>query len=85
MTLGMMARVSLGHTGREMKLNSWMVLAFILINIAAIMRVIVPIFLPDNYLQLIQLAGWLWVLSFIIFFIIYTPMWLSSRIDGREG
>ncbi|MDH5660157.1 MAG: NnrS family protein [Gammaproteobacteria bacterium] len=85
MTLGMMARVSLGHTGREMKLNSWMVLAFILINIAAIMRVIVPVFLPDNYLQLIQLAGWLWVLSFIIFFIIYTPMWLNARVDGREG
>ena len=85
MTLGMMARVSLGHTGREMKLNGWMVLAFILINIAAILRVIVPIFMPDNYLQLIQLAGWFWVLSFIIFLMVYTPMWLKSRVDGREG
>jgi uncharacterized protein involved in response to NO len=85
MTLGMMARVSLGHTGREMKLNSGMVLAFILINIAAILRVVVPIFMPDNYLQLIQLAGWLWVLSFIIFLMVYTPMWLRSRVDGREG
>lgn len=46
MTLGMMARVSLGHTGREMKLNKWMVLSFILINIAALTRVILPMFLP---------------------------------------
>lgn len=85
MTLGMMARVSLGHTGRELKINNAMVIAFILINIAALLRVIVPIFMPDNYLQLIQLAGYIWVLSFIIFLFVYTPVWLKSRIDGREG
>lgn len=68
MTLGMMARVSLGHTGREMKINNGMVLAFVLINIAAVVRVIAPVFLPDLYLQLIQISGWLWTLSFIIFF-----------------
>ena len=85
MTLGMMARVSLGHTGREMKLNSWMVLAFILINIAAIFRVIIPIFMHDYYLQLIQVAGWLWVVSFIIYLLVYTPMWIRPRIDGRPG
>lgn len=85
MTLGMMARVSLGHTGREMVLNSWMVLAFILINVAAVFRVIVPIFMPEQYLQLIQFAGWLWIVSFIIYLIIYTPMWIYPRIDGRPG
>lgn len=85
MTLGMMARVSLGHTGREMKLNSWMVLAFILINVAAIFRVILPVFMHDYYLQLIQVAGWLWVVSFIIYLLVYTPMWLKPRVDGRPG
>lgn len=85
MTLGMMARVSLGHTGREMKINNAMVLAFVLINIAAIVRVIVPVFLPDSYPQLIQFSGWLWILAFVLFLVIYTPMWTSSRVDGREG
>lgn len=85
MTLGMMARVSLGHTGREMKINNAMVLAFVLINIAAVVRVIAPVFLTDSYLQLIQISGWLWILAFIIFFVIYTPMWVRSRVDGREG
>ena len=85
MTLGMMARVSLGHTGREMKLNSWMVFAFILINVAVIFRVIMPIFLHDYYLQLIQIAGVLWVVSFIIFALVYIPMLLRARVDGREG
>ena len=85
MTLGMMARVSLGHTGREMKLNSWMVLAFILINVAVVFRVILPIFLHDHYLQLIQVAGWLWVVSFIIYLLVYAPMWIRPRVDGRPG
>ena len=85
MTLGMMARVSLGHTGREMKLNNWMVLSFILINIAALTRVILPILFTENYLQFIQVSGWLWVSSFVIFAVVYTSMWVSPRVDGREG
>ena len=85
MTLGMMARVSLGHTGREMKLNKVMVLAFIFINVAAVARVILPMLMPDSYLMLIQLAGWSWTAAFVIFLFVYTPMWIHSRVDGREG
>jgi len=85
MTLGMMARVSIGHTGREMVLNSWMVLAFIILNVATIVRVILPMFMHNHYLQLIQVASGLWLVAFTIFAIAYTPMLLKARIDGREG
>ena len=85
MILGMMARVSLGHTGREMKINTGMVLAFVLINLAAVVRVIAPVFLPDLTLQLVQISGWLWIFSFVIFLVIYMPMWVRPRVDGREG
>lgn len=85
MTLGMMARVSLGHTGREMKINKGMVLAFILINIAAVVRVIFPMFMTNNYLELIQYAAWLWILAFVIFLVVYTPVWTQARIDGKPG
>lgn len=85
MTLGMMARVSLGHTGREIVLNNWMTLAFILINIAAIARVIMPMLMPNLYLFFIQFSGWLWVSAFIIFLVVYTPMWIRPRVDGRPG
>lgn len=85
MTLGMMARVSLGHTGREMKISSSMLLAFILINISVVARVIFPIFMPEFYLQLIQLSGWLWISSFIIFVAVYMPVWIRPRVDGRPG
>jgi len=85
MTLGMMARVSLGHTGREMILNHWMLYSFILINIAAVIRVIVPLFLPESYLLLVQISGWLWILAFILFLLVYAPMWFYARVDGRPG
>lgn len=85
MTLGMMARVSLGHTGREMQINHWMVTSFILLNAAAVVRVIVPVLLPDYYLQLISIAAFLWVAAFMIFLVVYAPMWFYSRVDGREG
>ena len=85
MTLGMMARVSIGHTGREMAIGSWMVLAFIILNVATIVRVILPMFLHHNYLQLVQLASGLWIVSFVIFVIVFTPILLKARVDGREG
>lgn len=85
MTLGMMARVSLGHTGREMKLDRWMSLAFVILNLAAVFRVILPVLIQDYYLQLINIAGWLWAIAFTLFIVVYAPMWLQSRIDGREG
>lgn len=85
MTLGMMARVSLGHTGRKMILNNAMILSFVLINISAVVRVILPIFIPLHYLQLIEYAGWLWVLAFAIYLVVYFPMWICPRIDGRPG
>ena len=85
MTLGMMSRVSLGHTGRDMQVSSWIVLAFILLNVAAIVRVILPMFTYDFYLQFIQLASGLWMVSFSIFALIYIPILMRARVDGREG
>ena len=85
MTLGMMARVSIGHTGREMQLNSWMVLSFILLNVAAIVRVILPMLMEEYYMQFLQISGWIWIISFSIYLVIYTPMWIRPRVDGRPG
>lgn len=82
-TLGMMARVSLGHTGRMMQASKWITLAFILINITTLIRVIFPIFFQTNYSVLIIISGFLWSIAFALFAIIYTPMFLRSRVDGR--
>lgn len=85
MTLGMMARVTLGHTGRDMQIDRVMITSFIVINIAVVVRVIAPMFFPDYYLQFIHVSAWLWIGAFVIFLVVYTPMWIYSRVDGREG
>jgi len=85
MTLGMMTRVSLGHTGREMKINNWLLISFMLINIAVVIRVIVPLLFQGDYLLLIQIAGGLWIVSFLIFLWVFVPIWIRPRIDGRES
>jgi uncharacterized protein involved in response to NO len=43
LTLGMMARVALGHTGRPIQARPVMIAAFVLINLAAVIRVILPL------------------------------------------
>ncbi len=85
MTIGMMARVTLGHTGRQMLLPAPMFWAFILIVLAAIARVIMPVFIPEAYMSLLKIAGSLWIASFLIFLWVYLPMWWRARVDGRPG
>jgi uncharacterized protein involved in response to NO len=85
LTLGMMARVSLGHTGRPLNIGTAMTVAFGLLNLAALARGLLPIFLPLWFPQLIIASGALWIAAFVIFVIIYTPILAQPRIDGRPG
>lgn len=82
-TLGMMARVALGHTGRMMRSKPPITIAFVLINLAAIVRILSPIIFPGRYLHGLWLAGLLWVVAFILFAVVYTPILLKIRADGK--
>ena len=85
LTIGMMARVSLGHTARPLKVGSSIAVAFALLNLAAILRGVLPAFLPLWFSQLILLSGLLWIAAFLIFVIVYTPILTQPRIDGQPG
>ena len=84
-TLGMMARVSLGHTGRSLKTVGATTIAFVLINAAALVRVFLPMLESGLYLPAINFSAGLWVLAFVLFLIVYAPILLFPRIDGRPG
>lgn len=84
-TLGMMARVALGHTGRPLQPGGAVHLAFWLINLAAAVRVLGPWLWPGWYVSWLLLAGLLWVVAFGVFAAVYTPILLRSRVDGRPG
>ena len=85
LTIGMMARVSLGHTARDLTIGSAMAVAFGLVNLAALARGLLPIFQPQWFSQLIIASGVLWVAAFVIFVVIYAPILTQPRIDGRPG
>jgi uncharacterized protein involved in response to NO len=83
-TLGMMARVSLGHTGREMRSSAITNTAFLLLNVAALVRVFASL-LPTDYTDWLLVSGILWMLAFGLFLWVYTPILISPRADGRPG
>ena len=85
LTLGMMARVALGHTGRPLVASRAVVVAFVAITASAVTRVLAPLVAPGSYLAALDVAGALWTAAFAIYVVKYTPILCSPRVDGRPG
>jgi uncharacterized protein involved in response to NO len=85
LTLGMMARVSLGHTGRALRASNAIAIAFVLINLTALLRVLLPIALPKWYDIIIYGSTLSWLAAFSLFMFVYAPILTSPRFDGEEG
>ena len=84
-TLGMMSRVTLGHTGRQMKTGTAVNSAFVLVNLAVLVRILFPVVMPAYYVQWVYLSGALWVSAFLIFCIQYIPYLVQARVDNANG
>jgi len=82
--LGVIARVSLGHTGRPLVLPKGMVLAFVAVQLAAVIRVVTA-FDVIPWHPGIGTSTALWVIAYLIFLVRYTGVLASPRVDGREG
>ncbi|GGC98091.1 NnrS family protein [Halopseudomonas salina] len=82
MILAMIARVSLGHTGRPLETVPAMSMAFALINLAVPARVWIAPTWP-------QLGFWLaalsWAAAFALFVWFYAAILYRPRPDGRPG
>jgi uncharacterized protein involved in response to NO len=86
MTLGMIARISLGHTGRNInEPPSALKWIFLSLFLGAVIRVVIPIFLPSAYLHLIGTAQLLWIAAFTVFILHYFMIFISPRADGQPG
>ncbi|PID65117.1 MAG: NnrS family protein [Gammaproteobacteria bacterium] len=86
MTLGMMARVSLGHTGRNVFSPPKIVTPiFILFIMATFARVVFPLFFAQQYRLWIMLSLMLWAAAFLLFIISYAKALITPRVDGKPG
>ncbi len=85
LTLGMMSRVTLGHTGRLLQVSPAITFAFITITVGAAFRVFGPWFWPQfNRITLTVSAG-CWTTAFALFVIFNARNLMTPRPDGKQG
>ena len=82
--LGIMTRVSLGHTGRPFKLPSLAWLIYIGITFAALCRVGAALGWIDYQLGVMTAAA-AWCFACGLFVLTYWPVLSRPRVDGRPG
>ncbi len=85
MTLAVMTRAALGHTGRLIVAPPAITAAYVMVSIAALVRILGPTVAPGQYTAAMMLSGSLWVAAFAIFSIVYWPVLTRPRVDGRPG
>lgn len=85
LTLGMMTRTTRGHTGLTLIVGSAEIASFLLVNLAAALRVLLPLAAPALTLAAVQGSGALWCAAFVLFLWKYAPILWRSRVDGRPG
>ncbi|MEZ5449966.1 MAG: NnrS family protein [Thiolinea sp.] len=85
-TLGMMARVTLGHTGRNVFAPPVVVSAAAALLVAGtLVRVVCVMLWPAGYDVWILTALLIWIAAFALSLLAYLPMLLQARVDRRYG
>jgi uncharacterized protein involved in response to NO len=82
--LGVMARVTLGHTGRELKMPPLAWTVFLAITAAAVLRT----FSASGWIArspALESSAVAWLLAFTLFAVFFSPMLVKARVDGRPG
>ncbi len=82
LTLGMMSRVALGHTGRPLVFHPLITLATLLITLSTLTRILAGMLSPSMYLPLLIVSGSLWTLAFVLFVYRYTRIFFAPRADA---
>ena len=85
LTLGMMARVTLGHTGRPIRASLPTTIAFVAITVSAFLRVVGPWLRADLTKTILIASGVCWSLAFTIYLVVNLATLLTPRPDGKPG
>ena len=85
MTLGMMCRVALGHTGRPIIARKVVKISFFLMQGAGLLRVFGPLLAAEFSILWILGSAVLWSVCFLLYVIFYAPILWGPRIDGEAA
>lgn len=78
MTLAVMTRATLGHTGRDLRATPPTLLIYGAILVAAATRVVAPL-VPSLYLELLIVAAVGWIVAYATFVLVYGPMLVRAK------
>lgn len=82
LTLAVMTRATLGHTGRSLRANFGTQIVYGAIVIAAISRVGASLFTSQSDV-LLQLSALVWIVAFATFVIVYGPMLVRPKVSAK--
>lgn len=81
MTLAVMTRATLGHTGRALTADRGTVAIYVLVNLGAALRVAAG-WLPLDYVSVVTVAGMVWSAGFLLFAVKYGSYLLRPRLGS---
>ena len=67
------------------KIHGGVIAAYLLVTVAALLRVLAPIALYESYREALILSGTLWGAAFILYLWVYLPFLSRPRPDGIPG
>ena len=85
MTIGMMTRTARGHTGRPLVADRFEVVCYVLVALAAAIRVFGGMLLPGAYVATVIVSALCWSVAFALYAVRYWPVLVRPRLDGKPG
>ncbi len=85
LTIGMMTRTARGHTGRPLVADGVEVACYVLVALAAVIRVFGALAFPGAYVASVVVSGVCWSTAFALYAVRYWPVLSRPRLDGKPG
>ena len=83
--IGMVTRTAKGHTGRPLVADKVDTTCYVLVLLAALVRVLVPIVWPSALIDAVLVSALLWSAGFALYALRYFPVLTRPRLDGKPG
>ena len=81
----MITRTACGHTGRTIEAGRSELAMFVLLPLAAVVRLVANTLHGTAREHTLALSAGLWALAFVIYLLRYTPWLTRPRLDGKPG
>jgi uncharacterized protein involved in response to NO len=83
--IGMMVRTARGHTGQVLRADQVDTACFVLVLLAALVRILVPLVAPSHTVAAMLYSGAFWTLGFGLYAVRYWSVLTRPRLDGKPG